>query len=96
MKAKAQEGQERSSRGVIWVWLCWLAVVVMLYVLSAGPLVMMQEKQLIRYNTIEGPVIIAVYFPLSWAYKNTLLHQPLGMYLHLWAPRNFDSKGNLK
>jgi hypothetical protein len=94
MNAEVEGSKGRSFRGIVAVCLFWLGVILLLYVLSAGPLVMMQEKHLIRYNSIEGPVIWAVYSPLSWAYYKTLLHQPLGMYLHLWAPGHFDGKGN--
>jgi hypothetical protein len=34
-----------------------------------------------------------LYEPLRWTHLNTPLHKPLGMYLHLWLPDEFDKDG---
>ena len=78
------------------VCLCWLGAVVMLYILSSGPYWLMVDKKIIRYSTSGGRDAQIVYYPLSWAYAETLLHKPLGLYWHLWAPRRYDGKGNAK
>ncbi len=95
MKAEAQEGQQRSSRDVLWVWFCWLGLFVMLYVLSVGPVMKISDKM-----NISNPHPAARFFtsfskPLEWAYNETLLHKPLGLYYHLWIPSIIDSKGNV-
>jgi hypothetical protein len=95
MNGETQDGPERDSRGAVWVWLCWLGAIVLLYVLSTGPVIMMASKVVIR----QGPVIrvlIVVYWPVVWAYEETPLHRPIGIYWHLWAPDICDSKGNLR
>ena len=33
------------------------------------------------------------YAPLYWAYNETPLHKPLGMYMHLWVPIAFKKNG---
>ncbi|MGO8930967.1 MAG: hypothetical protein ACLQU3_29275 [Limisphaerales bacterium] len=93
MNAETQEGQERSSRGLIWVCLCWLAVIVVLYVLSIGPVMKITLKK--NIGNPAAQFFASFYKPLGWAYANTLLHKPLGIYYHLWIPRVFDSKGNI-
>jgi hypothetical protein len=45
MNDDTQEEQGRSSRGAVWVWICWLGVVVMVYVLSVGPRMMITLKK---------------------------------------------------
>ena len=32
-----------------------------------------------------------IYAPVGWAYESTLLHKPIGMYLHFWTPKLMDS-----
>ena len=94
MKAEAQERQERSPRGVLGVWLCWIAVAIMLYVLSVGPVM---KITIMKIGSIPTPVsqfLIGFYKPLEWAYNNTLLHRPLGMYYHLWIPSVIDGHRN--
>lgn len=91
MNVEAQDEHERSSRGVGWEWLCWLGVLLLLYVLSSGPVVMVVTKN------HGGPVwwvIGIIYQPLRWAAEKTPLAKPLGMYWHLWAPEWYDGQGN--
>ena len=62
----------------------WPCVIVILYVLSAGPIFKLMNKDVI--NGTEKWVVI--YEPVIWAYDNTFLHKPLGLYFHLWN-RNY-------
>lgn len=94
MNDKTQDGQERSSRGVVWVWVCWLAVILVLYVLSSGPAAMMEAKGLTIRDAPLCRFLDSAYSPLSWAYQHTPLQKPLGMYWHLWTPANVDIHGN--
>jgi hypothetical protein len=77
------------------VWLCWLSLIMALYVLSIGPVMKISIQ---RNNSIPAPVmdsIIGFYTPLKWAYDKTLLHKPLGLYYHLWIPGSIDKNGNV-
>jgi hypothetical protein len=96
MNGETQDGPERNSRGAVWVWLCWLAGILVLYVLSSGPVWMMVDKKLLHFGTLGWRAVQVVYWPLGWAGDRTLLRKPLEMYWHLWAPGVFDSKGNMK
>jgi hypothetical protein len=66
----------------------WPCVVVILYVLSAGPVLKLKDKNLIK-GTKKW---LVVYEPVIWVYDNTFLHKPLGLYFHLWTDR-FDEHG---
>jgi len=68
----------------------WPIVILLLYVLSLGPVMMMMEKGHISARN----VLFRFYEPLRWAYEDTPLRKPLGMYLHIWAPHYFDKNGN--
>jgi len=67
----------------------WPLGIVILYVLSYGPIVRMQEKGLF---SIKNRLVRNFYAPLWWAYGTKTFHKPLGMYLHLWDPDFFDDK----
>jgi hypothetical protein len=92
---EAQDAQETSSRSFGWSWIIWPGLLLLLYVLSTGPVVMMVNKKIIRSKTLLG-IVAVVYSPMEWAYDNPALHKPLGVYLHLWVPQKFDTKGNTK
>lgn len=89
MGGERQNAPETRLRGAVWVWLCWLGGIVFLYMLSTGPVEMMEEKCRIREDS---PSII-FYLPVSWTYIYTPLRRPLGIYWHLWAPNTWDSRG---
>ena len=95
MNGENQDGAERSSRGVGWVWLCWLAVMVVLYVLSIGPVMMLTVNRNISNPHPVAQFCFIVYAPVEWAYAKTLLHKPIGLYYHLWVPDVIDSQGNI-
>jgi hypothetical protein len=69
----------------------WPVVIVLFYVLSAGPVAMMQEKGFISPG---NEFFNKFYEPFIWAYEDTPLHKPLGLYLHLWVPDIFDKNGS--
>jgi hypothetical protein len=74
-----------------WGFFLWPFVILILYVLSGGPLAMMLERGHLSNNARFYEIYIT---PLAWAYETTPLHKPLGMYFRLWAPKSFDKNGN--
>lgn len=94
-KKKPLEGSTPNKEKHSFSWtgfVVWSFVVLVLYVLSVGPVMMMFDKGRIspKYEFLEK-----FYLPLEWAYENTLFHKPFGMYLHLWSKR-FDKNGDEK
>jgi hypothetical protein len=67
-------------------------MIVLLYFLSFGPVYMMWSKRKISHT---NQFVNKLYTPLAWAYQKTPLHKPLGLYLHLWAPDDFDQNGDV-
>ena len=84
------EKEIRKSSGVSAL-LIWPALFFLVYVLAIGPLMLMTDRKVISPGV--GTKLEYCYAPLEWAYKNTSLHRPLGMYLHLWSKR-FDKNGD--
>jgi hypothetical protein len=69
----------------------WPFVILLLYVLSVGPLVMLSDKGAIspsKYSKLDK-----LYWPVLWLDRHTPLHKPFWMYLSLWSAR-FDENGN--
>lgn len=86
----APEPAATKSRGLRSYFL-WGFVVVMLYVLSSGPMMKLGlTRKLIQYR----PYIRKVYAPLVWAHERTPLWRPLGMYWHLWLPAVYAPDGS--
>ncbi|HZQ47035.1 MAG TPA: hypothetical protein VFC07_08490 [Verrucomicrobiae bacterium] len=84
--------QLEEKHSINWGFVVWPLVILFLYVLSYGPILVMLDKgHLSRDNKL-----LQVYGPLGWAYENTPLQKPLGMYLHLWGPESFDKNGEFK
>lgn len=79
---QAAEEKRSISWGVI---ILWPVVILILYIMSVGPFMMMYDRELITNTRI-----MAVYEPLDWAYKYTCLHKPLNLYLSLWCKRFKD------
>lgn len=96
MNEEAQDAPETSSRGFNWNWIFWVGLLLVLYILSTGPFITMMDKKIIPANPYALKVLEIIYGPMEWVADNTVLEKPLGMYWHLWAPKRFDSKGNLK
>jgi hypothetical protein len=90
MEEKAETSTEERSRGFA-SYSVWAGVVVLAYFLSIGPFVMMEDKRGWRWSHPRW--LDTLYFPTSWAYTNTRLHKPIGMYLHMWCPKPWDSNG---
>lgn len=86
--ANAPETEAKKSRG-LGSYVLWGFAVVMVYVLSSGPVMLLTSK-----GVINNGVFTFVYRPLVDAYFKTRLHRPLGMYWHLWCPARYDSDGN--
>ena len=95
MSGETQDGPETSSRSAGWGWAFWLGVVLLLYVLCSGPVAMMVTRQPAPDEPAWNTVVI-VYRPMVWAWRETPLHKPLGMYWHLWIPERIDAQGNFK
>jgi hypothetical protein len=72
----------------------WAGVVLVLYVLSWGAALKMAEKRVFESGSAVYGFIKIVYIPLGWAYEETSLHKPLGIYLHLWRPQRYDKNGD--
>jgi hypothetical protein len=96
MSGEIEDGAETGSRGVLSVWLCWAAGIVVLYILSTGPVIMMFEKRVLRPGGHGERAVQIVYWPVDRANQQPLLSKPLGMYWHLWAPKLYDAQGNRK
>jgi hypothetical protein len=92
MGTESQEQEKGRSRGVVGTWMFWLGCAVLIYVVSAGPAAMLFMEDSLGNGTPRRAVEV-LYWPLACAYQKTILHKPLGMYLHLWAPELFDRHG---
>lgn len=92
MEEPAETREEtRRSRG-FGSYVFWTVMVLVLYVLSWGPFVMMERKGIWE----RPPVLLeGFYFPIYWAYSETVLHKPVGMYLRLWCPQGFTTNGDV-
>ena len=71
--------EEKSSRSY-WGFVLWPLAVVVLYVLSAGPVLLAVQKGITDFRTLR------VYKPLATTIEATPLKTPFGMYLNLWCP----------
>ena len=67
----------------------WPCLIVTLYCFSLGPMLKLMNKDVISGKE----KWLVVYEPVIWAYGNTFLHKPLGLYFHLWTDR-FDRNGD--
>ena len=88
--------EAKRSRGFA-SYVVWTFVLVMLYVLSSGPYWAFEGKPSIRPLALDKPLRIwgLVLKPVLWAYEETPLHKPLGIYWHFWCPELFDRNGQL-
>jgi hypothetical protein len=83
-----------TKRSFFWTYFVLMPVVVLiLYMLSIGPVAMMSKKGSIWPKS---QFVRNLYIPLGWAYNETPLHKPLGMYMHLWLPERYEKNGDLK
>jgi hypothetical protein len=70
----------------------WLAVIFVAYILSAGPVAMMDGRGCLGFTTSRA--VSLFYKPFALFYEHTFLHRPLGMYLHLWSGNQYDDEGD--
>lgn len=83
-------GEEKDSFN--WrVFILWPFVLLLLYILSIGPVAVLFARGKLS-PAIEDKIKV-LYFSLLWAYYETPLHKPLGIYFHLWDPKDFDKNG---
>jgi hypothetical protein len=98
MSAENENKTESCSWTPDWTWLVWMAVAVLVCLLSSGPVIWLAGRGYFRPGYPLGgtvnQVVLVVYKPVALAYNHTILHKPIGLYLHLWAPILVDRKGN--
>jgi hypothetical protein len=83
----------RKKHSVTWTgFIVWPFVILILYVLSYGPVTTLVDKGRISVPNVP---LATFYMPLQWAYERTPFEKPLGMYMHLWSPKYFDKNGML-
>ena len=77
---------------------CGGFVVVLVYVLSSGPLLGLERRKLrgayIELGVEKESLTREILAPLNCAYHQPLFHKALGLYWHLWWPEMFDKNGN--
>ena len=88
----ARETDEKKSRGLR-SYVLWAFVAVMVYVLSIGPLALMEKKGMLNNPKLRY-VLVQAYRPYHYVYANTPLGRPFGMYLHVWRPDKWDRRGD--
>jgi len=93
---KVEEAVVRTPKDLVWPSLCWFAGVIVLYVLSIGPVLRITENMNISNPHPAAQFFTHLYKPIEWAYANTFLHKPIGVYYHLWVPDTIDKDGNVK
>jgi hypothetical protein len=76
----APETEANKSRG-LGSYVVWGFVVVIVYVLSSGPMMRYQFRH--PWQTIPFEVC-RIYSPLIVAYRSKPFHKPIGIYWHLW------------
>jgi hypothetical protein len=90
---QAETTAEAKRSGGFAHYLGWAFMMVVLYVLSFGPVFLMMVNR--KVTPAWGGALYVVCVPWTWAYEKTPLHKPIGMYMHLWCPRTFDKKGDI-
>ena len=90
MKEPAETREETKHSGGFGIYALWAGVVLILYVLSMGPalLVVTRDRGSAAFKLFDW-----IYEPVQLAYWDTFLHRPIGMYMHLWCPEDFDKNG---
>ncbi len=63
-------------------WIFWLAVLTLLYLLSAGPVAYFNIKQ--HWGLNSSSPLNRFYAPATWVAKNTPLGGPLKIYEQWW------------
>ena len=86
------EPAAETKTGAHWICAYWAGAILLLYVLSVGPVARMVQKGVLPRDS---RCLASLYSPLDWAYRNTPLHKLLGMYCHVWCPQGFDKNGEM-
>jgi hypothetical protein len=86
---------KKKKRSIGWGWILWPCVILVLYVLSVGPVVMIAGRKKPVPHFAARIAVRRFYAPLGWAYESKFFHKPLGKYLHLWAPALYDKDGDM-
>ena len=89
----APETESKKSRG-LGGYIVWGFLMVMLDFLSAGPVAWMMVKRILGTSTSQKKVLNFVYTPWSHVYEKSFLHKPLGIYMNLWCPDQFNKNGD--
>jgi len=71
--------EEKSSRSY-WGFVLWPVAVIVLYVLSIGPVLFATDRGIISHN------VLNFYKPLVLVVNGTPLRKPFRMYQRLWLP----------
>jgi hypothetical protein len=87
MKDQAETTAERKEGRGVWTYVYWVGGILVLYVLSTGPYVLMFHKGVMDRHPKFSAVLVYAYRPLLWADRNTPLGVPLEMYMDLWRPK---------
>ena len=88
------EIEAKKSRGLgsyVGRFVIWVFVAVVVYVLSFGPILRLGRAGV--FSASVNRWLESFYEPLVYAYDSTLLHIPLGLYLHVWNPDLVNSSG---
>ena len=88
MTPDATASEEKSSRSY-WGFVLWPVAVIVLYVLSIGPVTLAIHKGILARSALD------VYAPLRAIVHSTTAIKAIRIYLHLWVPDVFDIHGNM-
>src|SRR5262245_57269326 len=90
--------REREARSFPWRGLLlWPFVILLIYLLSLGPVwKFLKRASVPNASSVVGTVLKGIYWPWGWVYLHTPLRKPLGLYMHVWAPDDFDAKGEVR
>jgi hypothetical protein len=81
---------DQKKSGGLGSYVLWAFVVIMVYVLSSGPMMLLGAKQ-----TSFPPAIRSTYMPSFWMYQWSPFWKPFGIYWHLWCPGIYNGAGEL-
>jgi hypothetical protein len=93
MSEETPDAPQKSVLHACVIWLSWVLAAVGFYIFSLGPISRLAYSETLL-ATFRSDKAFDIYFaPALWAYDNTPLHRPIGMYMSLWLPGFFNSKG---
>jgi hypothetical protein len=83
----------KRSRGLAGYAVWGFLVLVMVYLLSPGPVWRLFASRIKAGSPV--PALRSIYWPWRYAYWHTPLHKPLGMYMHLFLPETYEEDGQI-